>query len=105
MSDRPRPEPAPRDWIDRFILPFVREPTLWPVLIVLIAHAVAFLGPAMLFAVRDQGRGSIAVLALLAALYPSTALNPPKRSAAHPMAAPPIRNSRIASTAHQTHIF
>jgi hypothetical protein len=68
-SASPSPEePEPRDWVDRFILPFVREPTLWPVLIVLVAHVVAFLGPAMIFAVRDGGRGSMAVLALLAAL-------------------------------------
>lgn len=59
------PEPEPRDWVDRFILPFVRESTLWPVLIVLIAHAVAFIGPAMLFAVRDGSRASAVVVALL----------------------------------------
>jgi len=68
MYAAPEPEPAPRDWVDRFILPFVREPTLWPVLIVLIAHAVAFIGPAMLFAARDGSRASWVVLALLAAL-------------------------------------
>ena len=37
-------------------------------LIVLIAHAVAFLGPAILFAARDGSRGSWTVLALLALL-------------------------------------
>jgi hypothetical protein len=68
MADEPGIEPAPRDWVDRFILPFVRESTLWPVLIVLIAHAVAFLGPAMLFALRDGSRHSAAVLMLLLAL-------------------------------------
>ena len=68
MAPESTSEPTPRDWVDRFILPFVREPTLWPVLIVLIAHAVAFIGPALLFAVRDGGRGSMAVLAFLAVL-------------------------------------
>jgi hypothetical protein len=68
MPAEPPSEPAPRDWVDRFILPFVREPTLWPVLIVLIAHAVAFIGPALLFAVRDGGRGWTVVLAGLALL-------------------------------------
>ena len=68
MPPEPQCEPSDRDWVDRFILPFVREPTLWPVLIVLIAHAVAFIGPALLFAVRDGGRGWAAALALLALL-------------------------------------
>ena len=68
MSSPPPTEPEPRDWVDRFILPFVRESTLWPVLIVLVAHVVAFVGPAMIFAVRDEGRGSMAVLAVLVVL-------------------------------------
>jgi hypothetical protein len=46
-------------------MPFVRDPTLWPVLIVVIGHAVAFLAPILLLALRD-GRGSAATaLALL----------------------------------------
>jgi hypothetical protein len=61
----PEAEPVPRDWVDRFILPFIRESTLWPVLIVLVAHAVAFIGPALLFAVRDDSRASQVVIALL----------------------------------------
>ena len=68
MPAPPTSEQEPRDWVDRFILPFVREPTLWPVLIVLVAHAVAFIGPAMLFAIRDGGPGSRTTLALLALL-------------------------------------
>lgn len=42
-----------RSWVDRYILVFVRESTLWPVAMVVIGHAVAFLGPLMLWSVRD----------------------------------------------------
>lgn len=56
------------DRVERYVMPFVREPTLWPVLIVLLAHAAAFVAPAMIFAVRDEGRGSAVVLLVLALL-------------------------------------
>ena len=51
--------------IDRWILVFVREPTLWPVMLVVIGHAVALLAPLMLFAYRDGQRGSAVTLAVL----------------------------------------
>lgn len=54
--------------IDRWVLVFVREPTLWPVLLVVVAHAVAFLGPLLLHVFRDGGAFAAAVLALLAGL-------------------------------------
>jgi hypothetical protein len=54
--------------VERYLMPFVREPTLWPVLIVLLAHAAAFIAPAMIFAWRDGGRGSAALLGVLVLL-------------------------------------
>ncbi|MEM7411539.1 MAG: hypothetical protein AAF430_15005 [Myxococcota bacterium] len=41
-------------WIDRLVLPFVREPTLWPIGLVLLGHAIAFLAPLLVLAVRDR---------------------------------------------------
>jgi hypothetical protein len=62
-SDR---EPKGELWVDRWILPAVRESTLFPLLLVVIGHVVAFTAPALLFALRDQQFGArVAVLALL----------------------------------------
>jgi hypothetical protein len=54
--------------LERWVMPFVRDPTLWPILVVVIGHVVAFVAPAMLLAVRDGRIGSWAVLLGLAAL-------------------------------------
>lgn len=53
-------------WSDRWILPFVREPTLWPVLLVLVAHVVVFLAPLLLLALRDGHGGARVTLAVTA---------------------------------------
>jgi hypothetical protein len=53
-------------WVERWILPFVYESTLWPILVVLIGHAAAFLTAALLLALRDRRLGALAaVLGLL----------------------------------------
>ena len=54
-------------WVERWILPFVYEPTLWPILLVLIGHAAAFGTPLLLLALRDRRPGALAALA--AALF------------------------------------
>ncbi len=51
-------------WIDRYLLPAIRESTLFPLLLVVIGHVVAFIAPALLFALRD--RSVAAMLALFA---------------------------------------
>jgi len=51
--------------VDRWLLVFVRESTLWPVLLVLIGHAVALVAPLLLWAIRDGERGPAWALALL----------------------------------------
>jgi len=43
----------------------LRESTLWPLWIVLMGHAVAFLAPVFVFALRDRGIPSLAALAIL----------------------------------------
>ena len=55
-------------WVDRAVLPFVFEPTLWPVLLVVIGHAVAFVTPALLWALRDGRPAAQAALLLLGLL-------------------------------------
>jgi hypothetical protein len=54
--------------VDRWILVFVREPTLWPVLLVVIGHAVVLVGPLFLWSFRDGRSGPALALVLLAAL-------------------------------------
>ena len=55
-------------WAERWLLPFVRDSTLWPVLLVAIGHAAAFLAPALLLAVRERRLAAQAAVLLLAAL-------------------------------------
>ena len=47
---------------ERWIAPFVREPLLWPVAFVIIAHAVAFLAPVLLLALRDRRISALGAL-------------------------------------------
>ncbi|MDH3210981.1 MAG: hypothetical protein OEM05_00680 [Myxococcales bacterium] len=55
-------------WAERWLLPFVHDSTLWPVLLVVIGHAAAFLAPALLLAVRDRRLAAQAAVLILAAL-------------------------------------
>lgn len=55
-------------WIDRYLLPALRESTLFPLLLVVIGHVVAFIAPALLFAVRDRSFGSMAALFAISVL-------------------------------------
>ena len=64
-SDR---EPQGELWVDRWILPAIRESTLFPLLLVVIGHVVAFIAPALLFAIRDRQLGAQVVLLALIAL-------------------------------------
>ena len=56
------------DWIERWVLYWVRESTLWPVLVVMVGHVVALGAPLMIWSVRDGSWASAATLAGLAAL-------------------------------------
>lgn len=54
--------------IGRWLLPYVIEPTLWPVTLVVLAHVVAFIAPLMLLAWRDGVGSAWVVLGLSGAL-------------------------------------
>jgi hypothetical protein len=63
----------PIDRVDRFVMPFVRETTLWPVLAVVIGHAGVLIALAILEAVRDRnpiGWLALTALALLSLRVP-----------------------------------
>ena len=45
---------AKPEWLQRWVLPYIEDSALWPVLIVLVAHVMAFISPMIAFTVRDQ---------------------------------------------------
>jgi hypothetical protein len=104
-------ERTPTDsWVDRHILLYVREPTLGPVLFVVIGHVVAFLGPALLLAVRDRHTLSTGVL-VLSALATGAVIVWEVRRAHRPGALTAvltvtwILSGGLAVVAHRTGIF
>jgi hypothetical protein len=52
--------------VERALLPFLREPTLWPVFAVLVAHAVVIIAPMLVLVWRERLGWSIVGLALFA---------------------------------------
>lgn len=54
--------------LERLIAPYFREPTLWPVLLVLLVHAAVVLAVLLLAAVRARGLAALAAMALLLVL-------------------------------------
>jgi hypothetical protein len=64
----PDPDTDHLPFTERWLAPFVREPLLWPVTAVLVAHAVAFLAPIQILALRDRRIAALAALALLLVL-------------------------------------
>ena len=40
--------------LERAVLPFVREPTLWPVLVTVMVHIVALAAPLLVLSLRDR---------------------------------------------------
>ena len=63
-----RDQLLPEGRVDRWIMPFFHEPTLWPVLLVVIGHAMAGLAPLMLAAVRDGSAWAEGLVFAFAAL-------------------------------------
>jgi hypothetical protein len=59
-SGEPGGEREPRGelWVDRWILPALRELTLLPLVLVVAGHVVAFAAPMLIFALRDRGIGA-----------------------------------------------
>jgi len=56
-------EPHTEDAVDRWVMPYVRDSTLWPVLLVVMAHVMAFVAPVLLYAIRDHHLAAFAALA------------------------------------------
>lgn len=55
----PEADPTP---FERWVLPYIEDSTLWPVLIVVLGHLVAFVAPVILMAVRDRWFPAIGAL-------------------------------------------
>jgi hypothetical protein len=67
-SDEPNDarEPQGELWVDRWILPALRDTSLLAIVLVVAGHFVAFTAPMLIFAVRDQRIGAqLAVLGLI----------------------------------------
>lgn len=54
--------------LERALLPFLREPTLWPVLLAVLAHAIALVAPLLVFTWRGDSGWSIVGLVVLGTL-------------------------------------
>ena len=54
------------EWVQTWILPYISEPTLWPVLFALLGHVVVIIAPMMLFVHRHNSVRSMILLSLLA---------------------------------------
>jgi hypothetical protein len=66
-SDR---EPQGELWVDRWILPALRDPSLLPLVLVMAGHLVAFVTPVLIFASRDRQIGAqMAALGLIVLTY------------------------------------
>lgn len=69
MSDGAAPQRADDeaglDKVDRFVLIFLRESTLWPILIVIVGHIVVFIAPVLLLATRDRRPSAMAMTVVL----------------------------------------
>jgi hypothetical protein len=71
MTER-RPDPRPAssgwpDWLEQWVLPYLREPALWPVLVAIMGHVVVAVVALELALWRERSVGSGALLALLLA--------------------------------------
>ncbi len=62
------PEKPGQSRLERHVLVYVRDPLLWPVLVVVIAHVAVFVAPLMLSAARDAQPTVVALLAVLGLL-------------------------------------
>ena len=63
-DDGTEDEDAP-DAVERWVLPYFRDSSLWPVLLVVLAALIAFLASAVLFALRDHEPLGIVTTGLL----------------------------------------
>lgn len=64
--DRSDSDPEEPPGVDRFLRPYVEDPALWPILVILVVTLVMFLAVALLLAVRGRNAFAIAALLILA---------------------------------------
>jgi hypothetical protein len=68
-SSEPGGEREPRGelWVERWILPALRDSSLLPLVLVIVGHVVAFSAPMLIFALRDRRLGAqMALFGLIA---------------------------------------
>ena len=64
-GDDLRDDEENQSWVDRFVLVFLRESSLWPILFVIVGHIVVFAAPVLILAVRERRVSAMAALLLL----------------------------------------
>jgi hypothetical protein len=97
-------------FLESWVAPYVRDPTLWPVLIVVVVHVVAFVAPALLLSIRDGGVGStvtlgIAAAATTVAVFKEYRIRGGPRELTWVLAATWLASAGVAWLAHRYEIF
>lgn len=65
LPDPPLPDRGFPPWMERWVWTYLREPSLWPVALALLGHAMILVAPVMLFAWRDGNPVAWLALSLL----------------------------------------
>jgi hypothetical protein len=66
MSDEPARGEGWPPWVEQWVLPYVDDIALWPVLVALLGHVAVILVPLMVQVIRNQSIPALGVLAMLA---------------------------------------
>jgi len=73
VTHRPALDAPPTDsgwppWVEEWVLPFIEDSGLWPVLFALLGHVVVLVAPVLLVAWRSRSGAGLAPLVLLVGL-------------------------------------
>jgi len=68
VGDGYQPPPAWPPWVQEWVLPYLAEPALWPVLLALLGHVVVVIAPLVLAVARTGSPWAVAGLVALAAV-------------------------------------
>jgi hypothetical protein len=68
VGDEPISDTEDPQGVDMWIMPYLRDSSLWPVLVVMVVHVMAFVSPVLLYAVRDRRPGPIIALVVVSLL-------------------------------------
>jgi len=61
-------EPEGANFVERWLMPFISDSALWPILVVVLAHATILLGSALILSVRDRSIGAMLAVAAISVL-------------------------------------